>query len=103
MTIPKELRALADSAPPGFKTAYVRVARDPASASVLRDILGLVGYDVTVDTIRNWSREQRVSAEVWAANAHLRASDNILRKCPQPDWLPAPWAGPEMTATVVRP
>ncbi len=88
---PKEIRALA---PTGFKSAYERVAKDPASTVILSDILALVGYDAAPEVIATWSLVWRVQAEVWAANEHGRASDNILRRHPKPEWLPEPWKGP---------
>jgi hypothetical protein len=101
MRVPKRWQELVSHAPPGFKTAYVEAARDPVEPDVLRGILGLVGFEADVSTIERWSLLQRVSAEVWACNAHGRASDNILRKCPQPEWLPAPWAGRDMSPTSI--
>lgn len=81
--------------PPGFKSVYARVARIPVSLPILSDMLGLVGYEASPAVLETWSVEQRVQAEVYAANVHLRASDNVLRKHPKPDWLPEPWQGPE--------
>jgi hypothetical protein len=81
--------------PVGFAADYRRVRSNPATAEALSSLLSLVGYEATVEVVERWSAEKRVEAEVWAVNAHLRASDNILRRCPQPEWLPAPWQGPE--------
>ena len=101
MTIPKAYAAIAAAAPPGFKRLYVELARKPVSFEVLRSILGLVGYDAPVTTIERWTELQRVQATVWAYNEHARASDNILRRCPRPDWLPEPWTGRAFDPTKV--
>jgi len=85
---PKEIRVLA---PSGYKDAYERTAKDPASATVLVDLLGLVGLTVTAEEVAEWSLVRRVQAEVWACATHAKASDNIVRRLPRPDWLPEPW------------
>lgn len=81
--------------PVGFAATYRRVRRDPATPKELSDLLALVGYWVTAEAVEKWPMDKRVEAEVYAVNAHLRASDNILRRCPKPDWMPEPWQGPE--------
>ena len=81
--------------PVGFASDYRRVRLDPASAKVLSDLLSLVGYEAPEAVVEEWPLDKRVEAEVYAVNAHLRASDNILRRCPRPEWLPEPWRGPE--------
>lgn len=81
-------------APPGFKAAYLRTARSPASPEALSSLLGLVGYEVSPERIARWTLDWRVEAEVYAVNVHLRASDNRgMRKCPKPRWLPEAWQG----------
>lgn len=82
------------AAPAGFKAVYARIAKAPAEPSVLSDLLGLIGYAVTPEAVASWSLKKRVQGEAYAANEHLRASDNILRKHPRPEWLPEPWKGP---------
>lgn len=88
-------KRLMDSSPRGFKGAYERVAKDPASAQVLSDILSLVGFDVAPEVVELWPLEKRVEAEVWACREHAVASDNPLRRHPKPEWLPEPWQGPD--------
>lgn len=85
-------------APLGFKAVYARITKDPAEPSVLSDILGLVGYAASPDSIATWPLCQRVQAEAHAVNEHLRANDNILRRHPRPGWMPDPWQGPESGA-----
>jgi hypothetical protein len=99
MTIPKTFRVIAAAAPAGFKKAYVEAARDPVSPDVLSMILGLVGYAASAETVERWTELQKVQAFVWACNEHSRASDNIARRCPRPDWLPEPWTGRELNPT----
>lgn len=82
-------------APRGFKTAYERASRKPASPRVLADILSLVGFDVEPEVVEGWPLEKRVEAEVWACREHAVASDNPLRRHPRPEWLPEPWQGPD--------
>lgn len=84
------------AAPPGFKGAYERAVRHPASPRVLADILSLVGYDVEPETIERWTLQKRVEVEVWACREHLVASDNPLRRHPRPSWLPEPWKGDDL-------
>ncbi len=84
------------AAPKGFVAAYKRVAKDMATPEQLRSILLLVGYDAEESTIAKWPVPKRVQLEVFAVNQHLRASDNPIRRHPQPAWLPAPWQGPEV-------
>jgi len=83
-------------APPrGFAAAYRGAARDPATAHQLRDLLGLIGYRVTLRTIASWPMAKRVAGEVYAVRVHLRASDNPVRVPPRPAWMPEPWGGRE--------
>lgn len=83
------------SSPVGFARAYRRVRQRPAAPDELSNLLALVGYDAPPDVVARWPLDRRVEAEVYAVNAHLRASDNVLRRCPRPEWLPEPWLGPE--------
>lgn len=97
MTAPKRADGPSGAPPPGFKGAYERAARSPIEPRVLSDLLALVGYHASVEVIDTWSSERRVEAEVYAVNVHGRASDNVLRRHPKPEWLPDPWLGPEWT------
>lgn len=94
--------------PRGFGAEYRRCVAwrkgvDPARRDrEVSDLLGLVGYEVSPETVGGWSNRERVDAEVWAAREHLTASDVPLPRCPRPDWLPEPWMGPEGSATPLR-
>jgi hypothetical protein len=84
--------------PFGFGAAYVRelrTARDNrmSDANTLKEILGLIGYEVEARVVHGWSLRRRVEALVYAANVHARASDNPIPRHPKPEWLPEPWAG----------
>lgn len=79
--------------PRGFGRAYCEVANDPAPADVLSDILALVGYEAKEADIKAWDLRRRIEAQVYAANEHLRASDNPIQRHPRPEWLPEPWRG----------
>ena len=79
--------------PVGFAGDYRRTRHDPATPAQLSDLLSLIGYEVTAERVSQWRTEWRVAAEVYAVNVHLRASDNIQRRCPRPEWLPEPWQG----------
>ena len=81
------------AAPRGFGAAYRRTAQEPASAEELRSLLGLVGYEASLEAIAGWKLLRRVQAEVHATYEHLRASDNSVPRHPRPDWMPEPWKG----------
>lgn len=81
------------ASPVGFAAAYRRVRLDPATPEELSLLLSLVGYEARPAAIARWPLEKRVEAEVYAVNVHLRASDNVLRRCPRPSWLTEPWQG----------
>lgn len=87
--------------PIGFGAAYARCVFDPCRPSVLRDILGLVGFDASEEVIEGWTLRQRVEAEVYAAREHASASDNPVQRHPRPAWLPEPWRGPDGELTPV--
>lgn len=87
--------------PRGFGRNYLSVLKDPAGLDVLSDLLLLVGFKVDEKLINAWSLRRRVDAEVWAVNESLRASDNIVRRCPKPDFLPDPWKGEGGKETVL--
>lgn len=82
------------AAPRGFGAAYRRTAQEPASAEALQSLLGLVGYEASVEAIASWKLLRRVQAEVHATYEHLRASDNSVPRHPRPDWMPELWKGP---------
>jgi hypothetical protein len=79
--------------PHGFGRHYARCASDPAPLDVLRDILGLVGYDASEAYLRTLTLFQRVELEVHAAREHASASDAPIRRLPRPSHLPPPWRG----------
>lgn len=55
---------------------------------ILYDLLTLViEHSVSHYVVRSWSDKAAYEAETWAAKLHLRASDNILRVPPVPDFL----------------
>ncbi len=55
---------------------------------VTQDLLLLVSINVSLRTIRGWTKRQVEAAEKWAASVHLEASDNIVRVPPKPKFLP---------------
>lgn len=65
------------------------------SLDILRDVLGLVGYDVSIMTLTTWPLRKKVEAYVFAWYEHLSAGDNPVPRHPKLDWLPEPWRGPE--------
>lgn len=78
-----------------YELAAIEIKRPDALHLAVVDLLGLVGYAVTVDQVAGWSFQRRVEAIVYAATEHARASDNPIRRHPRPTWLPAiPWQGP---------
>jgi hypothetical protein len=79
--------------PRGFGRHYARCARDPAPLSVLRDLLGLVGYDASTAYLDRLSLRERVELEVYAMREHASASDNPVQRHPRPSHLPPPWRG----------
>jgi len=82
--------------PRGFGREYVRHAKleAKADASVLVDLLALIGYSATEVQIASWDLRRRVEASVYAATVHARASDNPIQRHPPLAWLPEPWKGP---------
>ena len=79
--------------PRGFGRHYRQCARSPASFAVLRDLLGLVGYNASDAYVRRLSLRERVELEVYATREHASASDCIVRRHPRPAHLPPPWRG----------
>lgn len=85
--------------PRGFGASYLRCVRSltnsKASLEADRDILELVGYTASLETIKGWPLRKRVEAGVYAASVHMRASDNPTPVPPRPDWMGEPWNGPD--------
>lgn len=101
--------------PRGFGRAYARAAKiDLALAfgpglgpgeviGTIIDLLALVGYSATVAQVADWDLRKRVEAVVWAANEHLRASDNPIPRHPPLPWLPKdPWQGAPRDVSHIR-
>jgi hypothetical protein len=61
--------------------------------SILRSILGLVGYDASVAYLGRLSLRERVELEVYATREYASASDNPVQRHPRPTHLPPPWRG----------
>jgi hypothetical protein len=99
--------------PRGFGAVYRRVLKDHFALiaagepgkliSEVIDLLALVGYDATADQVAGWDLRKRVEAVIYAANEHLRASDNPIQRYPRPSWLPNPWQGPPADTSRIRP
>lgn len=78
----------------GFAAAFRRIERAPVPGPVLRDLLGLIGYRVTLRALAHWPIQKRVEAELYASRVHLHASDAPgVRVPPRPGWMPDPWQG----------
>lgn len=56
---------------------------------VLRDLLSMVGEDVSLETIAPWAPLERCLVADWAAREHLSASDSLVRRRPRPSLLGA--------------
>jgi len=99
--------------PRGFGAAYRRVLKDHFALieagkpgkiiSEVIDLLALVGYAATAEQVADWNLRKRVEAVIYAANTHLRASDNVIPRYPRPRWLPDPWQGPPVDTSSIRP
>jgi len=101
------------SVPRGFGAAYRRVLKDHFKliadgkpGKLIReviDLLALVGYHATIEQVADWDLRRRVEAVIYAANEHLRASDNPIQRYPKPKWLPEdPWKGPPADVSAIR-
>lgn len=55
---------------------------------ITQNLLLLVSIEVSLRTIRGWTKSQVEHAEKWAASVHLEASDNIVRVPAKPKFLP---------------
>lgn len=91
-------------APRGFGASYRRIAQLQAELiakgkpgeviGMIRDVLGLIGYEASISDVADWDAQKRVEAHAYAYNVHARASDNPIQRHPKPPWLPEPWEGP---------
>lgn len=107
----KVMRGVTWLVPRGFGIWYRAVAREqlkelgegkPGNViGRIQDLLGLVGYEVSVSVIADWDLRKRVEAEVYALNVHLRASDNAIQSHPKLTWLPEPWKGEPSEASSI--
>lgn len=99
--------------PRGFGKQYLRIAKDDLAHAgagkpgevigTIIDLLALVGYHATVGQVADWDLRRRVEAVVYAANVHMRASDNPVQRHPRPSWLPdRPWQGPPADTSRIR-
>jgi hypothetical protein len=99
--------------PRGFGATYRRVLKDHFALlaagepgkliSEVIDLLALVGYNATREQVADWDLRKRVEAVIYAANEHLRASDNPIQRYPRPSWLPdQPWKGPPRDVSSIR-
>jgi len=88
------------TAPRGFGASYRRFADRHAELiaegkpgqliEAIRDVLGLIGYEVSVSEVADWDAQKRVEAHAYAWNVHARAGDNPLPRHPKLPWLPDP-------------
>ena len=60
------------------------------TAETLCTELALVSVLLSETTVRGWSDKEVQDAEWWAAHEHLSASDNPVRRYPQPPHVPNP-------------
>jgi hypothetical protein len=101
--------------PRGFGRQYARAVKEDLALALaakpkpgevigtIIDLLALVGYSATVEQVADWDLRKRVEAVVWAANEHLRASDNPIQRHPPLPWLPKdPWRGPPADVSRIR-
>jgi hypothetical protein len=51
---------------------------------MVRDLMGLVGVRIPVETLRAWTRTELIVAFDWAAREHLAASDNPVKRRQKP-------------------
>jgi len=92
------------TAPRGFGANYRRIAARHAELigkgkpgeviGAIRDVLGLIGFEVSIEDVAEWDAQRRVEAHAYAYNVHARASDNPIPRHPKLPWLPEPWRGP---------
>lgn len=100
-----------DDVPRGFGSWYRAVAREQLAElgegkpgeviGRIRDLLVLIGYEVSIAVVAEWDLRKRVEAEVYALNVHLRASDNPIQAHPKLTWLPEPWGGADRAPTLL--
>lgn len=53
---------------------------------MIRDLMALVGVQIPVETLREWTRTELVVAFDWAIREHLAASDNAVQ-CRKKPWF----------------
>lgn len=105
------MRGVSWDVPHGFGVQYREAARrqllelsegKPGKViGRIRDLLGLIGYEVSISVVMTWDLRKRVEAEVYAFNVHLRAGDNPIPAHPKLPWLPAPWGAANQGPTQV--
>jgi hypothetical protein len=100
----KEAMAVLDESAQGWASAWVASVRGkpvvlrivgltrrprligPPTLRTINSLLGLVvDHSVAEEVIAQWSFVERAHAMRWAAQAHMRASDNIVRMLPEPE------------------
>lgn len=91
------------TAPRGFGATYKRLANQEALCirrghpgeviGVIRDLLGLIRYEASIEAVSDWDAQKRIEATAYAANVHARASDNPVQRHPKPAWIPDPCPG----------
>lgn len=59
--------------------------QDEVTPQALADVIGLTGTVIPAEVIATWTRRERDAALEWAAAEHLSASDNPVRRVPQPE------------------
>lgn len=54
--------------------------------TIVRDMVGLVGYDIPVARIEGWTELEQLMVYDWAAREHLRAGESlsVVRRRPRP-------------------
>lgn len=58
---------------------------------VLRDLLGLAGVNIPLQTVKRFTDTQAFDSEEWASAVHLEASDNDVEIPMRPDCIPDSW------------
>lgn len=65
---------------------------DLSDTNSIYDVLLLVGHDIPIGVIPEWTDDQKQQAVAWAQAAHYKASDNHVAVPPYPEFL-APYKG----------
>lgn len=86
-----EAKRIAAGCPRGFSREDIawRLC-NPVDPETTIGLLELVDVTITPETLKTWTPLMIAEAEEWAGRTHLRASDNIVRVPPRPDFLPNP-------------